>query len=177
MHWHAQSLIPSSHHHACASRTEITHAPSSSRVLHCSTFPLLEPVHRAHSSARSLPSARTQTTEGCTPNADIYTKKHLCREHMQAEPCKNRLQIRSQYKKRVCKSALWDAHEHSTACELKRGGRKGLMINTNIFLAAFSFNQVLKFTDCSLTPSLQLLAFDNLSFLTCADLRKFIFIL
>lgn len=72
MHSHTQSLIPSSHLYACATRMKITHAPSYSRVLHCSTFPLLEPVHRAYSLTRSR--AHTKTIEVCTQNAEIHIK-------------------------------------------------------------------------------------------------------
>lgn len=43
---HSLSLIPCSNLYTCANRIAITHAPTPSRVLHCSTFSLLELENR-----------------------------------------------------------------------------------------------------------------------------------
>lgn len=77
-HIHAHSLIPSSHLYTCATRFAITHAPSSSRVLHCSTFTPREPERRrAHwAGTLTLTHAQKGTSRGDmhTWNACICTK-------------------------------------------------------------------------------------------------------
>lgn len=43
---HSLSLIPCSNLYTCTNRIAITHAPTPSRVLHCSTLSLLELENR-----------------------------------------------------------------------------------------------------------------------------------
>lgn len=78
IHAHTLSLIPSSHLYTCATRFAITHAPSPSRVLHCSTFTPLElERRRAHwASTLTLTHAQKGTSHGDmhTYNAKRRTK-------------------------------------------------------------------------------------------------------
>lgn len=103
VHAHTLSLIPSSHLYTCATRFAITHAPSPSRVLHCSTFTPLELERRRAHWASTLTLTQAQKGKSRwdmhTYNAKLRTKacihaNVLCTNvhmHMQSSLCKYKL--------------------------------------------------------------------------------------
>ncbi len=111
---HTLSFIPPSHLHTCATRIAITHAPSPSRVLHCSTFPQLEPERRGFIRPASPPPHHTHTQNAKIRTAiNTYTQTHA------QQPAGKQIRARKHTQSRTTHRqirSLGYARTNTTAC-------------------------------------------------------------
>lgn len=117
---HSLSLIPCSNLYTCANRIAITHAPTPSRVLHCSTFSLLELENRGLIGPKDL------ITHGGGANV-IGVHQELGQKwtHSNTQSCKEH-SVHFQWRK----NTQAGKHAHAQSCSLGCTGTSEMHIQT-----------------------------------------------